>query len=125
MTQISKEYAGALFSIAMEEGCVRKWADELGILQEALTEQPAYLSLLASPEIPAEERVALLQEAFSGSVSPEPLSLAALLCRRGRAGLLPDVIRRYRDMADEAERIKHGRVTSAAPLTEEDRKSVV
>jgi F-type H+-transporting ATPase subunit delta len=122
LNQISKEYAGALFSLALEQGCVRKWADELKVMLDALEEQPAYVQLLSSPEIPGEERAELLGKAFGGELSREPLSFAALMCRRGRARELPDAIRRFRDMADEAERIKHARVTSAFPLSEEEQE---
>ena len=61
MTQASKEYAAALFSIALEKQCVRPWADAVGEMAERLRENPAYCDLLTSPEIPAEEREALLR----------------------------------------------------------------
>ena len=124
MNQISKEYAGALYSLALElgTGFPRKWAEELKTAGSILEENPVYLQLLSSPEISGEERESLLREAFGETLSREPLSFAALMCRRGRARELPDAIRRFADMVDSAERIRHARVTSAYPLTDEEKK---
>lgn len=124
MNQISKEYAGALYSLALEQGTgtARKWADELKTAGGILAENPAYLQLLSSPEVGGDERESLLREAFGESLSREPLSFAVLMSRRGRARELPDAIRRFEDMVDSAERIRHARVVSAFPLTEEEKK---
>ncbi len=124
MNQISKENAGALYALALEQGkdCPRQWAEELKTALAVLEDNPAYLALLSSPEVDGEERVQLLQAAFGESLSREVLSFAVLMCRRGRARMLPDAIRRFADMVDSAERIKHARVASAFPLTEEEKK---
>ncbi len=120
MTQISKEYANALFSIAAEKGCVRPWAEQLAGMAQAMADNPAYLDLLASPEIPPEERAQVLRRAFAGAADEEILSFGALMCRRGRARELPDAISRFRQMADEAEHVRTARVISARPLTADE-----
>ena len=122
MNQINKEYAAALFSIAEEKGCTRAWAGVLDQIAAILRDNPRYLALLDSPEIPPEERRTLLEKSFGGLADPEIISFAALMCRRGRARMLPDAIRRFADMVDSAERIKHARVVSAFPLTEEEKQ---
>ena len=122
MAQISKEYAAALFSIAEEKGRVREWADVLAQMDAILRDNPRYLSLLASPEIPPEERKALLAQSFGGMADPEIISFAALICRRGRAKELPEAIGHFRRMADIRARTREARVVSAAPLTDEEKR---
>ena len=122
MAEISKEYAAALFGIAEEKGCVRAWADTLAAIDAILRENPRYLALLASPEIPPEERRSLLDQAFGGMAAPEIIGFAALICRRGRAKELPDAIRHFRQMADIRDRTRVARVVSAAPLTDAEKK---
>lgn len=124
MTQASKEYAAALFSIALEKQCVRPWADAVGEMAECLREYPAYCDLLTSPEIPAEERESLMRAAFAGTPE-EILRLAALMIQRGRAWEIPDTADRFRQLADEAEKHKTARVVSAAPLTEAEKERLI
>ena len=106
MTQISKEYAAALFSIAVEKGCVPSWERQLNDIGEQLRSSPDYVRLLSSPDIPPEERVKLLREAFAGGADDELVSFAALMCRRGRAALLPEAIERFCQLADERARVR-------------------
>ncbi|MBR3495029.1 MAG: ATP synthase F1 subunit delta [Clostridia bacterium] len=122
MTQISKEYANALFSVAVEQGKVRAWADELQKAVKLFADQPAYLSLLASPEVSGEERAELLEKSLGGLVSPEVLNLLRLITVRGRARLIPDVAERYGQLADESERRKTARIVSAVPLTDAEKE---
>ena len=115
MTQISKEYAAALFSIAVEKACVPKWEAQLRAVEAELKAQPDYVRLLTSPDIPAEERVSLLRAAFAQDTDEEVVSFAALMCRRGRAAQLPEAIERFCQLADE----------SARPLREDEKKRLI
>lgn len=124
MTQISKEYAAALFSLALEQKAAARWAQQLEVMEKALEATPDYISLLASPEIPGEERAGLLSKAFAGQADPELLSFAGLMCRKGRARELPDAIRRFRQLADEAAKRSRATVTSAVALTENEKNKL-
>ncbi|MBR5345254.1 MAG: ATP synthase F1 subunit delta [Clostridia bacterium] len=122
MAQISKEYAAALFAIAEEKNRTVAWSESLKQIAEILQENPRYLALLASPEIPPEERKSLLDQAFGGMADPEVISFMALICRRGRAKELPEAITHFRQLADIRTRTRVARVVSAAPLTEQEKK---
>ncbi|MBQ6173090.1 MAG: ATP synthase F1 subunit delta [Clostridia bacterium] len=125
MTQISKEYAAALFSIAVEKACVPKWEAQLRAVEAELKAQPDYVRLLTSPDIPAEERVSLLRAAFAQDTDEEVVSFAALMCRRGRAAQLPEAIERFCQLADERARIRVATVESARPLREDEKKRLI
>ena len=122
MRQISKEYASALFSIAEEKGCVREWAGTLAEMDAILRDNARYLDLLASPEIPPEERKALLKQSFGGMAADEIINFAALMCRRGHAKLLPEAITHYRRLADIRDRTRVAKVVSAVALTQEEKE---
>lgn len=122
MRQISKEYASALFAIAEEQHAVAAWSGVLAEIDTVLRDNPRYLSLLASPEIPPEERRSLLGQAF-GAIAPEEiLNFAALMARRGHAKLIPEAIAHFRQLADIRARTRVAKVTSAVALTEEEKK---
>lgn len=125
MNQSNKEYAAALFSIAEEKGCALAWSDTLDEINGILRDNPAYLALLGSPEIPPEERRQLLEESFGGLADPEIVSFMALMCRRGRAKDLPDAIAHFRTLVDVRARIREAHVVSAVPLTEEEKDRLI
>ncbi|MBR4711925.1 MAG: ATP synthase F1 subunit delta [Clostridia bacterium] len=125
MTQISKEYAAALFSIALEKGRVSRWEEQLRGIGALLRAEPDYVRLLTSPDIPAEERVGLMRKAFAGCADDELVSFAALVCRRGRAAQLPEAIVRFCQLADEHARIQVATVISARPLLDDEKKRLI
>ena len=52
MTETSKAYADALFSLAMEQGEDEATLEALHLVQQVLGEAPDTLAMLASPAIP-------------------------------------------------------------------------
>ena len=61
MTDISKEYAAALFALARESGQERAFSAALALIDRQLTAQPEYAALLSSPNVPLKERLGLLE----------------------------------------------------------------
>jgi len=122
MTELSKDYAEALFALAAEIGQEKAYLDALDTAGGLLTEHPAYTELLASPAIPQEERAGLIQQAL-GEVLPEQvLSFLQLLCAHGRIRSLPACIEEYRRLYQAAVALSTAHVTSAVPLTEEQKQ---
>jgi F-type H+-transporting ATPase subunit delta len=71
----------------------------------------------ANPAVPrARKEAALAAAAERASASPLSVSLLRLLVARERVGLLPDVARLFRDLADERTGRVRAEVTAAVPL---------
>ena len=88
MTDTSKSYADALFSLAMETHTEDATLEALHTVQDALKAMPEAMDLLASPSIPKEERLAVLDKAFGGL--PEyVMSFLKVLCSHGQIRRLP------------------------------------
>ena len=117
MTQTSKEYAEALFELALQDGNAEEVASALELVEKTLAENPSYQALLRSPAIPREERMNSLDKAFGEHV---PLTVLA----RGHAALLDDMIRAWRDLAREHRGESVAEVTSAVALTEEEKAAL-
>ena len=64
MTQTSREFAEALFELAMGDGNIEEVSAALDLVEREMTENPGYLSLLASPALSQEERKAVLSAAY-------------------------------------------------------------
>ncbi|MBO2526621.1 MAG: ATP synthase F1 subunit delta [Clostridiales bacterium] len=74
-------YGKALFELTAENGTDTQVREELETVRTALREQPDYVTLLDTPAVATEEKLALLREAF-GAMDPMVLNFLSLLCEK-------------------------------------------
>lgn len=122
MTEMSREYAEALFALACEENAEKEYSVALDKIMAAFRETPEYMDFLVCPGIPVSERVSAVEEAFSGQVPEYIVYFLQLLCEKGRIRLLSDCAEEYKKLADAAEHISTAKVTSAVELTDDEKK---
>ncbi|MBQ6594263.1 MAG: ATP synthase F1 subunit delta [Clostridia bacterium] len=120
-TKLSREYAVALYELACEAGETEPVRAALEQAKRAMEEQPDYAELLSSPGIPIAERLGLIDAAFSDA-APMALDFLKLLCEKNRVRELPACTDEYIALMDEAHRVSVATVTSARPLTEDERE---
>ncbi len=84
MTGTEREYATALFSLAVEENSVNDFRNSLEKVKEILSENEDYVEFLACPAIALSERLDCIDEAF-GSFPEYVVSFIKVLCENGRA----------------------------------------
>ena len=117
MTEMSKSYADALFSLARETNTVFETLVSLKAMRDGLYGTEGALDLLASPSIPKDERCAVLEKAF-GDVQPEHvLSFVGVLVQHGHIRELNDCVEAYTALHDEHARLSTAYVISAVELT--------
>jgi F-type H+-transporting ATPase subunit delta len=119
----AKRYAEAIAGLARDAGSTdawSRWRDDLERIAQSL-DNPVLRLTLESPRVSVERKESLLRERLGGAVSPQAFNLVGLMARRGRVELIPDVLRWFDEFADRALGVKHFVVTSAAPLTDEQR----
>ena len=125
MTDVSKEYAAALFMLALEQNAKQEFHEGLLLMQKAFRNDPDYLALLSSPAISLSERIAAAKEAFSDHVPEGVMSFLLLLCEKGRlSGFFP-AVEEFEKLLAESERIMDARIISAVPLTDTEKKELV
>ena len=110
-------YAGALYELAREDGSAEALLPQLEGVSKLVSGNPGYIKLISSPEIPKEERLKLLDEAFKGRTDERILNLMKLLAEKGRFKLLPEVIRLFRREYLKDSGIIEARVISAVELS--------
>ena len=116
MTDMSKSYADALFSLALESDTLDKTLAELTELRDGIMNTPDALELLASPSIPKDERCAVLDRAF-GDIQPEHvMGLVHVLVRHGHIRALDGCLKAYTQLYDSARKLSTAFVTSAVEL---------
>ena len=120
MTEMSKEYASALFSLAREAHVEDEILDELKAVAKLMEDNPEILEFLAAPNISKRERCGALKKALDGQVHEYVLSFLQLLCDRERIRLLGECVEEFAAMLDEEKGVLTAKVESAVALTEDE-----
>ena len=61
----ARSIGNALFLIAEEDGVTERIAEDVGTVRAVLSESPQYVKLLDTPALSKDERIALIDNAFS------------------------------------------------------------
>ncbi len=120
MTEISKEYASALFALCCEQGCEKQVMEDLEKVSSTFSENPEFVDFLASPGITLDARLNAVDKVFLPLVCENTLSFTKLLCEKGRIRIFSDCEKQYRMLFDIRQSVSIAKVTSAAPLTEKE-----
>jgi F-type H+-transporting ATPase subunit delta len=118
-TAAARRYAEAAFQLAVAEGALDRWRDELA-LAAALAGDERALRVLASPVVPMTDRRATLERLLGGRVTPTVHNLVSLLTVRGRIDILPAVSAEYDRLLDRERGIVRATVISAQPLSPDE-----
>ena len=118
MTTTSREYAEALFELAVQGGVTKETSEGLETVVSALLQQPDYRALLASPAIGKEERLTALDTAFRGKIPEILLAILRMMVSRGHVSALTGMARDYEELARGYRGESVAVVTSAVPLKE-------
>ena len=117
MTETSRSYADALFPLAVEAGSVRETLDALKIARDELYHTEGALDLLASPAIPKDERLAVIEKVFSDTLPQHVVSLVCVRCANGVIRELDDTVNAFAELHDAAMKLSTARVVSAVALS--------
>jgi F-type H+-transporting ATPase subunit delta len=116
----AKRFAEAVAGLARQDGSWDAWRRDLSTLAAAAADRRLVLSL-ESQRVAVARKRELIEGAFGGQVSPGARNLVLVLARRKRLGLLPDLLSWFDQLADRAQGVRRFTVTTAAPLTDEQR----
>ena len=119
MSDRNREYAEALYALAMETNQEKAYLEALRTMADAMGAQPEYIEVLSAPSIPLDERCALLAQAFEGAVPEQVLSFVQLLCAHGCIRSFFDCVDEYHRLYQAAMSLSTAYVTSAVALTED------
>lgn len=122
MNRVGVVYGQSLYLLAREEGLEDALLQQLQVLEETFTQQLDYVKLLSSRELPKQERIALLEEAFRGKVHPYVLNFLKILTEKGYIRYFSDSCKAYGEQYNADKGILAVRVATAMPLAEEQKQ---
>ena len=115
-------FAEAAFAVALESNQLDAWLEALDQASSIFDNHAAAL-FLTSPVMPAAKKQAVLSELLP-NVSPEVGRFLAILARRDRLELVPEIAQVFRRLLNEHRGIAVAQVTTAVPI-DERQKSVI
>lgn len=121
----AKEYALAVFAIALEEDSMTVIHDDLIMVKDAITENPGYMEYLVNPAIPKSERRENLKMVFESRVCGDVFAFLNILCDHGDMYVMNEAIDEFCAMYEDYMRFSKAVITSAVALTEEEKTKLV
>ena len=118
MSQAGTVYGQSLYTLAQEEGLEEQILGELTVLQTVFGENPEFLKLLASHNIPLQERLDLLEESFRGKVHQYVLNFLKLLTEKNHIRQFPECCKAYREQYNTDKGILEVQVFTAIALSD-------
>ena len=118
MSQAGNVYGQGLYTLAIEEGLEEQILGELAVLGTAFGESPEFLKLLASHNVPLQERLDLLEESFRGKVHQYVLNFLKLLTEKNHIRSFPECCKAYREQYNADKGILEVQVFTALPLND-------
>ncbi len=121
---LARRYAQAVFQLANERGAVQRAGKDLHTLADAVYGEPAAKEFFLSPIIDRKEKIRLFAVALSGKADEIALNTLLLLVRKRRESLLPQLVRQFDALAQQARGAEPLLITSARELSKEELRSM-
>jgi F-type H+-transporting ATPase subunit delta len=116
----ANRYAKAIFELATEEGKVADWSRRLAIIREVLEDTTAH-AIIANPSVSVETRLQAVEALELPGIGPEGLNLMRMLVASRRVDRIAEIVEHFEVLADDAAGRVRASVTTAIPLSEDDR----
>ncbi len=118
---IERRYATALFELALQTGQMDLFEQEICQLQQIFIKEKELMEILQHPHIVQEEKIFLLERIFKDQISKEIVGLLVIMVQKNRQEQIQGVLSLFLDKVQEAKGMLTVVVTSAIPLSEEQK----
>lgn len=122
---VSKNYARALFDLAIEEQMVEEIGEEVEAIAKILESDKRFYEFFITPLIPKKEKVELIEKAFGGKVSKYSENFLKVLIENGRSNELLGIGSHYKKMQLEHFNMIEATAFTVLPLTELQHQKLV
>ncbi|MCQ0986822.1 F0F1 ATP synthase subunit delta [Jiella marina] len=122
---VADRYAQSLFELALEENALETVESELASFNQLIDESADFRRLVESPAFSSDDQLRAI-EAVVQETKPGPLTgnFLKVVASNRRLFVLPGMIRRFRQLAAEQRGEVEVDVTSAHPLTDDQRSAL-
>jgi F-type H+-transporting ATPase subunit delta len=121
---VARPYAEATFQTALELNRLGPVGEGLEYLAAAASDEQMRLALL-NPKVTAQQKKDLFASVAGDRLDDTLKSLVALLVENRREVLIGSIAEQFDELKREHERVLRARITSAQPLSDEQRAEIV
>jgi F-type H+-transporting ATPase subunit delta len=115
-------YARAAFEIAVEDGTLDRWRQDLASIASLFGETDVE-RVMDDNRVPEDQKMRVVDAALP-TLTPQGRNLAQLLIQKRRTGIAGLIDRQFQGLADEHEGLARGVLTTAVELTPDQRAEV-
>lgn len=121
---VSKTYGDALFKLAIEENILDTTASEAQAVLDAFAENDELSKLLNHPKVTREEKIKVIENIFKGNYSDTIVGFLVIIVQKGRYNDISSIFEYFLEQVMEYKNIGTAKVTSAVPLSKEEKAEV-
>lgn len=117
--RLAGRYAKSLIDIAVEKNTLEAVKADVELLQGAIKASPELKSLLRSPIIKADKKMAVMNAICQGRVGAITEAFSRLLISKGRENVLPEILDAFKEQYNVLKGIQQVKITTAQPLSDD------
>ena len=119
MNDLTSRYAEALYLLKKEENQLIETQEVVRELMEIIRDNPDFVMLISSRDIPNEERVEIIDKVFK-DVDEEIKNFFKIIIENNRGGYILEILQDFNSLVNEFRGVKEGLLYSAFPLKKEE-----
>jgi F-type H+-transporting ATPase subunit delta len=124
LATVARPYAEAAFGAALDKQSLGATADGLMLLA-AIVRNEQMRFVLSDPKVSGAQKRELLADVAGGKLDEVARNLLSVLIDNHRELLVPEIEQQFEALKREHERVIKARITSAQPLTDQQRGDIV
>ena len=121
---LARPYAKAVFELAESQKKLTQWSDMLQVAA-SIAEDERVIALMKDPKFSAQELEAFFLDIGKGKFTEEAQNLITILGGFKRLAYLPEIAALFEEYKSVAEQVVNVELTSAFPVSDEERKRFV
>ena len=121
---VLRPYATALFEIAEEQDEIKAFSEQVNVVIEVIEQNPDYMELLLHPKITLDQKIELIETVFKDKIADEITGTLTIILRKGRQGVLLDILAEFLEMVSSHLGIVKAMVTSAVELNNQQLEQI-
>jgi F-type H+-transporting ATPase subunit delta len=122
---ISVRYARAIFALGKEQNMLSSIKNDMEIISAACKQSVEFNYLLKSPVIQTSEKIRILRQIFSQSVTEASMNLLELVTKNKREIFLESICRNVLAMIRKEKNIKTAVITTSRELNQETMQLII
>ncbi len=122
--KVAGRYAKSLLQLATEKNEVEQVKGDILLLNATIAESKDLELLLKSPIVREDKKAAILAKVFDGKIGDMASKFVAILTKKGREALLPEICASFMDQYRTLNNIQKVTLISAVPLDDATKKAL-